>query len=140
MKAAAELIVHPASRHALEGPIDDGADLVGRLIVPAMQQQCDRPGMGKLGLAAEAAVHRIEGRHDLGHRLVQQRLRDLTRRCLVEVLVEYPADGAGLGLHLIPAIAVGIEHAGENAAESGPTVLAIGREVGAAEEHLAVAG
>ena len=46
----------------------------------------------------------------------------------------------GLGLHLIPAAAVGIEHAGEHAAEAGPAVLAIRREVGAAEEHLAARG
>ena len=114
------------------------ADLVGRVVVPAMQQQGDRAGMGKLGLAAESAVHPDRSTEAIWRdRVVEQRRRDLARRGFVEVRVEDPPDGVGLGLHLIPAGAVGIEHAGQHGAEAGAAVLPIGREVGSAEEHLA---
>jgi hypothetical protein len=36
MKASTELIVHSAAGHPLESSIDDGADLIGWLVVPAM--------------------------------------------------------------------------------------------------------
>jgi hypothetical protein len=72
VEAAAELIVHASARHALECPIDDRANLLGWLIVPAMKEKRERRGVRKLGLAAEPAVSRIEAARHLRHRIIQQ--------------------------------------------------------------------
>ena len=105
--------------------------------MPAMQQQGERAGMGKLGLAAEPAVHRIEHPRHLRDRFVQRRAGDLAGSGLVEVLVEHPADGLRLDLNLFSPFPIGVEDAGQDAPKTGPSILPIGWEVGAAEKDLA---
>ena len=56
VKAPGELIVHAAARHSLERSVDDGADLIRWLIVPAVQQQRDGARVRELGLRCR--IHR----------------------------------------------------------------------------------
>ncbi len=72
MKSASELVVHATSGHSLQGAVDDGANMLRGLIVPAVQQQRERTGVGKLGLTAESAVDRVEDAGHLSDRILQQ--------------------------------------------------------------------
>jgi hypothetical protein len=138
VEAAAELVVHAAPCHPLERPIDDGTDLIGRIVVPAVEQEGQGRGVRKLRLAAESAVDRIEDPSDSSLRLAQQRRRGLARQTLVQVSVEHLADRLGLRLDLAAPGTIRVEHAGEDGAEPGLAILALGREIGSPEEHLAV--
>ena len=140
MEAAAELVVDAAAAHPLQGPVDDPADLGIGCVVPPVQQEGDRARMGELRLAAEPAVDPVEHRGHLAHRAVEQCRRGLAGSGFVERGIEDAPDGVGLGRHLIPAGAVGVEHSGQHGAKAGSAVLPVGREVGPAVEDFAGRG
>ncbi len=67
MEPTAELIVYAAAAHALQRAIDDGPQIVALLVPPLAEQTLDSGGMGKLGLAPEPPMYRIEhAQHQVG--------------------------------------------------------------------------
>ena len=93
--------------------------------------------MREFRLTPEASVDPIEGLSHLGDAAVQQCGRNLAPSRFVQLLIEDSPDSLGLGLNLIPAAPVGVEHARQDGAKAGPPELSVGGEIGAAEEHLA---
>ena len=137
VEAAAELVVDATARHAVEGAVEDAARRLARVVGPAVQQQRHRAGVRKLGAPSESAVHRIEYPGHLGDRVLEHLERRLAGRGLVQVVAHHAPHRLRLRLHLSAPRAIGVEHALEHGAEAGPAMRAVGREVGAAVEHLA---
>src|SRR5690349_20623053 len=138
MNSAVQLIVDAAPRHSLERAIDHLAQRIRGLVVPAMQQDRHSGRVRKLGLAAKSSVHRIKQFCHLCNGAIQDRAVALPRRRLIEMLVQYLPYCSGLCGNLLLSCAIRLGDAGENTQKTGPSVLAVRRKVGAAEEDLSV--
>src|SRR5690606_29628461 len=87
---------------------------------------------------AEPPVLRVKRAAQVGERAVEHFLPGLARCALVEPRLDDAADRAGLFSHLAAPLAPDLEHPLEHCAESGTPIPAVGWEVGAAVEDLAV--
>ena len=85
---------------------------------PAMKEESERAGMGELRLAAEAAVHRVEDSRHSARGVPESRGREIAGHGLVEIGGDHTADRIGLGLNLVAARAVRLEHRGQHATEA----------------------
>ena len=95
------------------------------------------PGWGNLGARPNPPFSGSNTRVMPVTALAEHVERRLARRRLVQVVAHDTAHGLRLRLHLAAAGAVRVEHALEHGPEAGASVRAVGREVGAAVEHLA---
>jgi len=143
VEAAAEVIADAPTRHARERLLDDLAlpRQSAFAIMPAREQELDRRGVRELGCRSEAAVAHVErsghlvggaadeiGTHRAGLRFIQGPDDVLANRVRVR----------GDAVALLPERARNFH---QHAAKARPAVsVVVRREVGAAEEDLAVRG
>ena len=144
-EAAAEVVVHPAERHRAQRLQRHRARarLAGvrdRRGVVVEQQELEAGGVRELRRGAEAAPRGVEGAaHALDGAPGQlRRDRAVTRRFARGGGLELLRDAGGRGEQ---ALAVGVPRVAQRlkqAAEAGPAVAVLGREVGAGEERVTV--
>ena len=132
VEAAADHVVHASFGHAVERLLDHRP-------LAAPEQELDRRGGRELGRAPPAAPLRVEA--------LAQAERRLGQKCVGQRLAGRPRLGgrpdvadelAGRAGDVVAALAVGLGDRQQHLAEARQPVARLGREVGAAEERLAV--
>ena len=132
MEAAADEVVHAARRHSVERA-------ERRLELAAAEEELDRGGGRKLRRVTEAAPLRVELRAERGDRVVQQlRRQRLARRLPGGALPQRLHEHGRLLRDVVAAVAVRLGDRAEHLLERRHAVPRLRREVGAAEERLAV--
>src|SRR5262249_44847956 len=130
MKAAAELIMHPALGHRAQCDEDHIARVFGPCGGAVSQEKIQDAGPWELGRRAESTQARVERPAKRMERCIERVLADCTRASAsLAVLLElFDHLCAGL-LDLVAFVAPGPREALEDCAESRPAVTGIGRKI-----------
>ena len=140
VEAAADLVVHAAARHHLEGARGHAE----RLLVPeaamGAQEQGDAGGRGELGGAAESTPARVEVTRELGHRLADLFRAHGKAGQRPRVLAQEPGDLGRLRAEPSAVALPEIRDAREQGLEPGTAVAVHGWKVRAREEGLLLRG
>ncbi len=141
VKAAADLVVHPAGGHLVEGKPEHLRGAVVARPPVGSGQKLQRRRLGKLRGAAEPAVLPVEGAAQPAEGLVEDRRFEIVGlRSGAGRLRQIVADLLGVFEDLCPAVLVGIADGFEYLGESGQPHPVFRRPVGAAVEGDTVRG